>query len=104
MSTYIIPTLYPLRTHTCSVPAPYTLRTCSVHAPYRATRATGFIPSLLHYCFWLIVLTYVPYTLHCRSPGPISLNVWHRVDVARNNRHGTMVIDAETTVRGHSRV
>ncbi len=43
-------------------------------------------------------------SLTSRSPGPISMNVWHRVDLARHNRHGTMVIDAETTARGHSKV
>ena len=89
MSTCIVPTLYLLRTHTCSVLAPYPLCTCSVHAPYRTTRATGFIPPFLHYFLmvlpivWLLALleqsfhasNFVPQNGACAS-GTSSYHLW----------------------------
>ena len=38
-----------------------------------------------------------------RSSRKVPLNVWHRVNIARNNRHGSLIVNGGIPVEGDSK-
>lgn len=75
------------------------LRTC--HSGQKLAYKIFFLSTTVYLEFSSIEIVLY---FSCRSTKPVALNMWHRVDISRTNRFGTLVVNTEQPVRGSSGV